>query len=450
MIDNQTTLDTSIARVCEMPNQSQPQPFTDAGMRTLNVMWEDSGRTVGSCWGSNITDLTLQIQSGGTTKAHLLPVVRFPNFEDKTGDLPFDKIFVKVGNQLREDVSLDELQVITLKEYLEDLPKYAGIKVRAGSLYCPEKDSHVLMSAQACFLPVPQEGSVEFNPVMFNYHSAAGNPACLAILVCQEGTSATILDNTTDRVSWGQNVYHRNGSKKTRLLAKRQNDFRQEQAQALGIKAEDVVVEEDANLVLLIQVPLKQKAVERYRGQQAGQRYRGLEAVYGMIMAEICSKGLTSGFSGSAKSFAMRDDVEDAFITKGQNQGDFNLWKDDEIERDTQLPIRVTVQLYKTTSNGVVNDSTAFAVVSEILRCYDQAEFVGSLVVGKQFAKKEGKLTVRPTVNEYSNQPTSPPKGCCDNILPPNFANKAATGEPSTIVTAPPSSAVAGAAGALE
>lgn len=433
MSNNPTTLDTSIARVCEMPNQIQPQPFIDAGMRTLNVMWEDTGRTVGSCWGSNITDLTLQIQSGGTTKAHLLPVVRFSNFEDKTGDIPFDQIFVKLGNQLREDVSQDELQVITLKEYLEDLPKYAGIKVRAGSLYCPEKDSHVLMSAQACFLPVPQEGSVEFNPVMFNYHSAAGNPACLAILVCQEGTSATILDNATDRASWGQNVYHRNGSKKTRLLAKRQNDFRQEQAQALGIKAEEVVVEEDANLVLLIQVPLKQKTVERYRGQQASVRSRGLEAVYGIIMDEICSKGITSSFtssfSGSAQHFAMRDDVEDAFITKGQNQGDFNLWKHDEIERDTQLPIRVTVQLYKTTSNGVVNDSTALAVVSEILRCYDQAEFVGSLVVGKQFAKKDGKLTVRPTVNEHSNQPTSPPKGCCDNILPPNFANKAATSD---------------------
>lgn len=62
-----------------------------------------------------------------------------------------------------------------------------------------ERDTHVLVSAQAAFLPVPQQGIAEFNPVIFNYQSYAANPAVLAIVVTAEGTSATIIDNERDR-----------------------------------------------------------------------------------------------------------------------------------------------------------------------------------------------------------------------------------------------------------
>ena len=31
------------------------------------------------------------------------------------------------------------------------------------------KETHALVSAQACFLPIPKEGIAEFNPVIFNY-----------------------------------------------------------------------------------------------------------------------------------------------------------------------------------------------------------------------------------------------------------------------------------------
>lgn len=62
------------------------------------------------------------------------------------------------------------------------------------------RDSHVLVSAQACFLPIPKGEEAVFNPVIFNYQSEAGNPAVLAILVTREGTSMTIVDNTRDAV----------------------------------------------------------------------------------------------------------------------------------------------------------------------------------------------------------------------------------------------------------
>ena len=59
------------------------------------------------------------------------------------------------------------------------------------SLLAENRDSHVLVSAQACFLPIPPDGIAEFNPVLFNYQSYAGDPAVLTILATREGTSIT-------------------------------------------------------------------------------------------------------------------------------------------------------------------------------------------------------------------------------------------------------------------
>lgn len=48
-----------------------------------------------------------------------------------------------------------------------------------------------MVSAQACSLPVPQNGIAEFNPVLFNYQSSSGNLAVLTILVTVQLYKAT-------------------------------------------------------------------------------------------------------------------------------------------------------------------------------------------------------------------------------------------------------------------
>ena len=82
-----------------------------------------------------------------------MPVIRFPNFSDLTADISLDKFYLLVGN---EDGR--ELQKVSLRDYLGDIRRYlsqpgswAG---RGDSLLAP-RDSHVLVSAQAAFLPVP-------------------------------------------------------------------------------------------------------------------------------------------------------------------------------------------------------------------------------------------------------------------------------------------------------
>jgi len=52
-----------------------------------------------------------------------------------------------------------------------------------------------------------------------------------------------------------------------------------------------------------------------------------------------------------------------------------------EIIRDPEFPIRVTVQFYKATSNGVASQQDIDDIAEEIQKVYDEGSYVGSLVV---------------------------------------------------------------------
>jgi hypothetical protein len=72
----------------------------------VNVAWEDTGRAQGSALGPNISDLTLQVRrrdESGQFAASIMPVIRQPNFTDRTGDVPSDRFFVRVGNEKRSE-----------------------------------------------------------------------------------------------------------------------------------------------------------------------------------------------------------------------------------------------------------------------------------------------------------------------------------------------------------
>ena len=104
-----------------------------------------------------------------------MPVLRFPNFTDKTGDVAIDRIWIPVGNQAKGG----SLTHITLREFLAEPARYLTLpdkgKIRGGSLLA-KRDSHALVSAQATFLPIPQSGEATFWPVIFNYQSTETEP----------------------------------------------------------------------------------------------------------------------------------------------------------------------------------------------------------------------------------------------------------------------------------
>ena len=336
------------------------------GLDLVNVTWEDTGRYYGSSVGPNISDVTIQVQhKDPQTREYaltLMPVIRYPNFSDLTADISPDDFYLLVGNEQGE-----ELHSISLTEYLHNFRSYlndpGSWRGRESSLLAP-RDSHVLVSAQAAFLPVPKEGKAEFNPVVFNYQSYAEDPAVLVILATREGTSTTIIDNTRDAFpagfSWGQRIFFNQNGERASLTGERLSDFLvdPENRETIGDTPE-AAGEEGLNMVMLIQVPLKQKNPMSFDD--------------GIVMLEAAAPAAEKELGDS--------DVEAAVIGHGPVEGPYTEIDGLQIERDERFPIRVTVQFYKATSNGMVSEADMAEIYTQIKRVYDEADYVGSLVV---------------------------------------------------------------------
>jgi hypothetical protein len=339
------------------------------GLNILDITWEDTGRFKNSAVGPNISDMTIQVQQYKTgTKdysLHLMPVIRFPNFADKTADVKLDELFVKVGNEKGT-----ALQKVALRDVLENLRNYLTVpnswKGSQSSLLAP-RDTHILVSAQACFLPIPQGGIAKFNPVLFNYQSSAREPAVLSILATREGTSVTVIDNQRDGFeagrTWGQRLFFNKNGQRASLTGKRASDFQEDGRDRPSSPMTSAAAEEQGlNLVMLIQVPLKQKEIRR----------------------TMFNAPMSDSFGGSAAVSEMarqKSDVEAAVIGHGEVEGPFTEIDNLAIERDPRYPIRVTVQFYKGTSNGVVSATDMKDIHQQIQRVYQDADYVGSLVV---------------------------------------------------------------------
>lgn len=101
----------------------------------------------------------------------------------------------------------------------------------------------------------------------------------------------------------------------------------------------------------------------------------------------------------SLQSLKLEDevaDVEDAIVKVGESEGAFKEINNLEIERDHRFPVRVTLQFYKSTANGVADEASMRTIAKQIESSRKFADNIGSLVVGGR--------TDRPT--EHDTHPT--------------------------------------------
>ncbi len=333
------------------------------GLQILNITWEDTGRYYNSSVGPNISDVTIQVQHQdertGEYNLTLMPVIRYPNFTDLTADVPLDRLYLLVGNEKGQS-----LERVSLRDYLVNFRIYlndpASWKGREASLLA-KRDTHVLVSAQAAFLPIPRQGVAEFNPVIFNYQSYAGDPAVLTIVATREGTSATVIDNVRDAFpagfSWGQRLFFNLDGERASFTGERLSEFTTGERETTQGMAE-AAGESGLNMVMIIQVPLKQK--------------HPMEE--GLLLFESVE-------APAMEAVVEKSDVEAAVIGHGAVEGPFTEIDGLLIERDERFPIRVTVQFYKATSNGVLSSEDMADIATQIERVYADADYVGSLVV---------------------------------------------------------------------
>jgi hypothetical protein len=205
----------------------------------------------------------------------------------------------------------------------------------------------------------------------------------LAILATREGTSMTIIDNSRDQVgwNWGQRLYHNINGQRASLTGQRLSDFVEQGRPGQDLGA-GKVSDTGLSMVLLIQVPLKHREMARPPEMTGGSGFGG---------------GAVPG--GAQEMVTRASDVETAVIGHGERQGPFTETAGLRVERDPRFPVRVTVQFYKATSNGVVSPRDMAEIARQIESVYAQADSVGSLVT----EGRTGRIT------EYEGAKVQPP-----------------------------------------
>ena len=324
-------------------------PAAREGLSVVNVTWEDTGRSKGSSVGPNISDLTIGVRDTAGM-LHPMPVLRFDNFSDVTADVPLDRLFLRVGNERGRTLRPASLKSVlgNLRGYLHDPGSWAG----SGRSLLAGRDSHVVVSAQACFLPVPLSRAATFTPMLYNYQSSPGDPAVLTLVATREGTSVQIVDNDGGYMS--EELPFNQDGMAAPYTATRLSDYRAQNGAAAAS-------EPGLDMVMVIQVPLKHREVPSYGYGDFG----------GMVMESAPAP------MAAARG---RSDVETAVIGHGPVEGPFSELGHLPVERDPRFPIRVTVQFYRATATGVVTADDIAAVRAQIDRVYRDADYVGSLV----------------------------------------------------------------------
>lgn len=344
------------------------------------VAWEDTGRTKGSCWGPNISDMTLVVNDRNQ------PIIRKPNFADLTSDQDIDSFNVNVGNENNSN-----LTSIKFREYLENIQKYTDVKVD-GTLY-DKRDDKILVSAQACVLPL-EDGSTEFAVKLYNYQSCL-EPAVLVVIASAQGTSAHFVlgrDNTLD--------FNKNG-KLAKFVAKRLKDDRKERGVALeGEMTED---EKLRNALLIFQIPLKRKMVP----QRIFSDCDSLESCAGPTSYSSVSLNTTKGgclprgdrvFLDSS-SHSSPAGMDHAIVSTSEGRGEYPSLSKYTIERDTSMPIRCTIQYYHVTDEKTINAENMAQIASEVTR----HKPIGSLVVGGK-TERPTEHTAPPVKQMFSSE----------------------------------------------
>lgn len=395
--------DAVIRKVISMPATAS-KLCGNYGLSCSSIVWEDNARNKNSSWGPCISDMTLTVTHKNAT--HTLPVIRSPNYEDLTWDVPIEKIPILVGNEHSEN-----LRSINLKQYLNDFRHYLSYPLEwpgnTKSLLA-SRDTHVVMSAQACFLPVPPlGGEATFNVSLYNYQSYPNNPAVLTIVANEKGTSAQIIDNFGN--TRGQKLYFNKNGKKCSFLGQRLSQHRIEEGREhdLGKPMNDE--EKEKNMILIIQIPLKynNRPFNYHNGYYSGD-YDYSES-YGFNNLHINNGVNYNNYNSNINPFSQqvqqpqphyaypssasssfkfniekkeKADVEDAIIKVGEEEGKFREINKIEVKRDNAYPIRVTLQYYKATSNGVCDDKHMNEIWNQLKEARKYGSNIGSLVVG--------------------------------------------------------------------
>ncbi|OQR84298.1 CUE domain containing protein [Achlya hypogyna] len=376
-----TPFSPQTAAVAALARDAQAKEWAHSiGLDITNVSWEDCARYYNCAWGPCISNMTLVVEG------QWMPVLRAPNFDDQIMKMDTDKIFVTVGNESRDEVA--PLRRISLQEYLVNIKVYAGID----NMYAPMQDHEAVVgvvATQASFLPL-DNAPAGFHVGLLNYASKPADPAVLvlrnAILYCNDrGTKRTFMAE--------------------RLSVDRANR---------GMATTGAMTADEAarNYVMIVQIPLlqKPKPLHKFTYGTADKSAQSAKVARHAEAFRPCLDGFVAS-SGSGQP-----DMEAAIVLPGQSHGRFpKLSKFSRLTRDPRYPIRVTVQFYQATSNGVMSPEIIHELANKMDEVKTNASWWGSLVTPSMLGTPAGPFGPPPAPTISFPPPVNPHEGVfCD------------------------------------
>ncbi len=337
---NHTDTADLVSNIC---NSRTTQLLLEAyGLNACQIAWEDTARTKHSCFGPNISDMTLVTKNSN----RLMPVIRKPNFSDITEDVPIEHFRLKYKGS-----------IISLETLLKKLNVYN------------ERDSVVLTSNQCCVLPAEAKQKTQFAVQLFNYQSVNDGQAVAVILASKQGTSIQLLDSNKTK------LFHNNKGTAHWFTAERLEDVRTRQnASTTKVKSfKEMTVEERLdNSLMVIQVPLipQHKFTRSCNTILSDDSSDGQELLY------------TTAVSYSSSSFTRSRGMDLGQIGLGDEVGPYTGTKGKELNRDAKFPIRCTFQYYRVTDKSDIDEKDILDIKEQLSQSSKVAVNQGSLVLG--------------------------------------------------------------------
>jgi hypothetical protein len=341
------------------------------GYKLQTISWEDTARTKNSCWGANISDMTLKLKSG-----ERMPMIRKPNFADITYDVDISKFKLPLHN-------IGVKNIVSLKEYLKDINKYVDNKDVSSMLL--DRDEKILTQVQTCVLQhKPDENQVEFTVNIYNYQTKKENPKVLVILVSKNGTSTQVLTDERD-------LYFNDNGKAHYFKAERLGDVRLKQGKSGDTVSnyKDMSDEEKLdNCLMVIQVPLKDNP--EYKPKR------------GIPKSKFCSFGYDSEEDDSEETFYYRTrsikstrGMDMGVLSKGTERGKYVGTGTTKLIRDEKYPIRCTYQYYRLTDEENLSEDLVKNIVEQLDNINNIATGSGSLVMSDTDRITEPRLDIK-------------------------------------------------------
>ena len=377
--------------------------------RCKNVSWDDVSRFGAgggisglSCVGSNITDTRLHSKNG-----ELLYTVRPENWNEKIAM-----------------VSADEVSLIhngvptTLRDYISNFSKNAkyACSKNTKDLHSNGTDDKISLRFQTTFLPVDDKthGNIELAPEAYNYGQKNINLLCTS-----QGTS--VQQNSSGKNKLFHHEVDSNGTihrywfeveRSKHSVGSEQVETEEEAKEALergksiatriGIEAMGTRF----NVLMTVQIPTVRERVI-YRGKHGhtnvlnsysfgGSRGLDLDCGGGGMFDESDDDG--NNYRGFSKSVAPR--VSAGRLSRGS---EYDTWDGikEEVVRDHNQHITVTIVLYNTVAGGVPTEEDVTNAIDDMEKLYQSCQWNGNLGdTGASFTSSVPKYT--PPIQTYN------------------------------------------------